>query len=177
MVTSEIWVTEVPSEATREPRCRGWECQSPFWQPLLSHPCSCLWNTEVLLCSWLLIRDHSKDLTNSCSGIVSQWNFHWKVKRWVEGWKRWGCYFLTGKCGACSKRGGFALVEMAEEVLKHSDVFWEDPMNSQLLLPKWFLAVFGTLIHQLFCIRTNTLAKAVLEGKATHPLMICPNVY
>lgn len=26
-------------------------------------------------------------------------------------------------------------------------------------MPKWFLAVFGTLIHQLFCIRTSTLAR------------------
>lgn len=95
-----------------------------------------------------------------------------------EVWKRRGCHFLTGGHGAYSKRGGFALIEMAEEVLKHSDVFWEDPMNSQLLLPKWFLAVFGVLIHQLFCIRTNTLAKwkhSCSWRKSTNPLMSCPN--
>lgn len=106
----------------------------------------------------------------------------WKVQRWAEpvkgAWKRWGCHFLTGQHEACSERGGFALVEMAEEVLEHSDEFWEDPQNSQLLLPEWFLAVSRTLIHNSFTSGQThwpNKSTAVLEGKSTDPLMSCPN--
>lgn len=51
-------------------------------------------------------------------------------------------------------------------------------MNSQLLMPKWFLAVFGTLTTNSFASGQAHWPKestAGLEGKSTNPLMRCPN--
>lgn len=48
--------------------------------------------------------------------------------------------------------GGFALVETAEEFLKHSDVFWEDPeftaITAEVVLGSIWSSYPPTLLHQ-----------------------------